>query len=264
MLDRNTGAAYNTVMEAAGAIAEESRTMMASESRVTRASVSRVSLRRGFTLIELLVVIAIIALLVSILLPSLNRAKELARAAVCLSQLRSLGTGIFLYVEDQDNTWPMPLQPRVPVAPDIEHGIPEYVFWVETLVPYCGDPWGDEGSIYVCPSIGRKGALWCTANGLGHFFDDPQAGLIGYTINGWLSSTWTTFGEVLRRDDIPDPANRILLGEIGTAGDWVMWWTYPETTVGYTHSDQAHLLFFDAHVGAHPMFVDADMLRLAP
>jgi prepilin-type N-terminal cleavage/methylation domain-containing protein/prepilin-type processing-associated H-X9-DG protein len=56
--------------------------------------------RRAFTLIELLVVIAIIALLVSILLPSLNQAKELGRAVVCASNMRALGLSFQYYQED--------------------------------------------------------------------------------------------------------------------------------------------------------------------
>ena len=56
----------------------------------------------AFTLIELLVVIAIIALLVSILLPSLSRAKTLAKAVQCLAQLRGFGAVNFLFVEDHN------------------------------------------------------------------------------------------------------------------------------------------------------------------
>ncbi len=62
---------------------------------------------RGFTLIELLVVIAIIALLLSILLPTLNRAKEQAKAAVCMGNMRQLGIVFQLYVlDDEKNRFP--------------------------------------------------------------------------------------------------------------------------------------------------------------
>ncbi len=60
---------------------------------------------RGFTLIELLVVIAIIALLVSILVPSLTRAREMAKQVSCKSQLGSYGKSIALYVAHSD-TYP--------------------------------------------------------------------------------------------------------------------------------------------------------------
>ncbi len=54
---------------------------------------------KGFTLIELLVVIAIIALLVSILLPSLQQAKNLAKSMICKTHVKGLGTALMLYQE---------------------------------------------------------------------------------------------------------------------------------------------------------------------
>ena len=62
--------------------------------------------RKGFTLIELLVVVAIIALLISILLPSLSRARELAKRAVCASNLRGIGQGNHIYSNDNSESFP--------------------------------------------------------------------------------------------------------------------------------------------------------------
>lgn len=56
----------------------------------------------GFTLIELLVVIAVIAILIAILLPALQIAKECATGAVCLGNHRSLLTGWIMYADDND------------------------------------------------------------------------------------------------------------------------------------------------------------------
>lgn len=61
--------------------------------------------KQAFTLIELLVVIAIIALLVSILLPSLQQAKTLAKKIACSAQLRNIGLGNHLYTSDNDGAF---------------------------------------------------------------------------------------------------------------------------------------------------------------
>ena len=103
---------------------------------------------RAFTLIELLVVIAIISLLVSILLPSLNRAKELARRVICAANERAIGQAIFLYNYENDNYMPGPVyigQIMPSKSKDLSWRN-RYLTWL--LEPYMGD--GDDA--WMCPS----------------------------------------------------------------------------------------------------------------
>jgi prepilin-type N-terminal cleavage/methylation domain-containing protein len=97
--------------------------------------------KRAFTLIELLVVIAIIALLVSILLPSLNRAKDLAKSAVCMSQLRGILIGFNYYAEDFDA--------RLPFAWNVNDASNR---WELDILPYVDAP--DDGNVFLGMSGG--------------------------------------------------------------------------------------------------------------
>jgi len=69
--------------------------------------------RKGFTLIELLVVIAIIALLISILLPSLSKAREMAKRTVCATRLGGLGRAIALYSNQYRGLYPHATKARI-------------------------------------------------------------------------------------------------------------------------------------------------------
>ncbi len=78
-------------------------------------------LLHGFTLIELLVVVAIIAVLVAILLPALNNARERARVASCLSNLRQIGLAFEMYLSDYNNHFYEHYQTGSPSRPPREY-----------------------------------------------------------------------------------------------------------------------------------------------
>ena len=102
--------------------------------------------RTAFTLIELLVVIAIISLLVSILLPSLNQAKELAKAVVCQSNLRQTATATFFYAHENGEI----ILPSHWTAGQVEIGPEWLTFYDNYYNP--GSSWSGnmswEGAIY--------------------------------------------------------------------------------------------------------------------
>lgn len=60
-------------------------------------------MKKSFTLIELLVVVAIIAILASLLLPALSKARSSARAVTCVNNMKQAGTGLYLFAEDNDD-----------------------------------------------------------------------------------------------------------------------------------------------------------------
>jgi len=104
--------------------------------------------RAGFTLIELLVVIAVIAILAAILYPVFSIAREKARQTGCLSNLRQIGTGVQMYLQDYDGTYPTNPWPNGqanPMVPPMDFS-PYYV----KLNPYVKNY-----QLFVCPSRGN-------------------------------------------------------------------------------------------------------------
>ena len=113
----------------------------------------------GFTLIELLVVIAIISLLVSILLPSLQKAKELARQVVCATNLRSQSLGLAMYAGDEDGKYPLQFNE----VNQIGGGAGTYLGYIYGIDSASVWKWGSyctlERNEYIDPGI-----LFCPAN----------------------------------------------------------------------------------------------------
>jgi prepilin-type N-terminal cleavage/methylation domain-containing protein/prepilin-type processing-associated H-X9-DG protein len=113
--------------------------------------------RRAFTLIELLVVIAIIAILAAILFPVFAQARDSARQTTCLNNCKQLGTGLMMYAQDYDETFPSWSFNSSPGG--LMYG-PRwtawgYSTWVDALMPYVKND-----KVFACPNGPTTGTGW--------------------------------------------------------------------------------------------------------
>ncbi|MHC1769319.1 MAG: type II secretion system protein [Verrucomicrobiia bacterium] len=196
--------------------------------------------RRAFTLIELLVVIAIIAVLASLLLPAVGRAKAQATSVQCLSQMNQIGLATLMYADDNDG-----------YLPRSSHSALGYdqLPWGYALCPYilgkafaCPDTaWSNLfNGLYRCPADRRRNSDWSYGKNVYPELSAEETG----------GPTWP------RAERMPCPVATVLYAEKsgGSMADHMMahFWKHggrPEVDQ-YRHRRTSNYIYCDGHAAA--------------
>ena len=233
---------------------------------------------KAFTLMELLVVIAIIALLLSILMPSLRKAKELARNVICMSNFHQYGLAGFMYLNDNEDRFPDSYywlyspSSYTSDTSDVRNGLHR---WHYAAIPPDGSLWpylSDKG-INLCPTFylhaKRQSCVYC-----GRRLGDPDFDIeYSYSMNYWLGPNYYLDEVALKRSDVKSPStvfwfseenpfitllsphtlndNNLNIAGPSTAVD--TFGTYHRTKAGDLTSGKANLVFVNGHVGSFHM-----------
>lgn len=221
----------------------------------------------AFTLIELLVVVAIIAILASLLLPTLSRAKGAARSAECRNNLHTMGLAMRMYLDDF-NAYP-PTQGMGIMGFDQAYGWLMEDDWKMELVPFIGvkdDRFverEDTMRVLRCPQLvsnedGKRGQgqYALNASGTAKFKDPLNLGLggcsdgTGWQVRPTAESRVRTPADLAAVGDVtPGPT----LAEVfWTSGHFDVCSTNRTFWPGSSHGGGANLVFADGHVESAP------------
>ncbi|MCD6351741.1 MAG: DUF1559 domain-containing protein [Armatimonadetes bacterium] len=182
------------------------------------------SSNRGFTLIELLVVIAIIAILAAILFPVFAQAREKARQASCMSNLKQLALAVLMYAGDYDDTLPLGVW-----------GTPDWSRWatvMELTLPYTRSR-----QLWYCPDDPEGCINFTSFPGCSRYSYGWNRDALGYVVPGYM----TVFAHTLA--DIPRPVDTTVFWDGHRVGFGVR--------AHHRHHDGANVAFLDGHVRWH-------------
>ncbi len=206
-----------------------------------------ITIKKGFTLIELLVVIAIIAILAAILFPVFAQAREKARQANCLSNVKQLGTAMTLYIDDYDETYP----PRSETTTttwtyaadclryfsDFSGYAGQYTTWRDMIYPYVKNV-----NMFICPT--RKGVSGYAFNCVFHYQSNGSGGFAARTAPIALATIKNSSNLVLMSDCYYATVSGTICGsdELGA-------WKFNTTGVNQPcrHNGGANVGFADGH-----------------
>ena len=219
--------------------------------------------KRGFTLIELLVVIAIIAILAAILFPVFARAREKARQSSCLSNVKQIGMGVLMYIQDSDerfppNAWYYTHTPGAVYSASTNYTstpyplTSNYMTWAEMVAPYVKND-----QIFLCPDYAPTQnmmdnyAFPCAYNYNGaspQIAGDYTTGGLGYANMGDVKTPATTVmmydGWTFWTGWIPSDHAALISGQPGSNA---VNWNYQYWNVVRRHNDGANECFVDGH-----------------